>query len=80
MTSSRVYRRALPLEVALSELAVGSGAQFDPGLVAMMLSLVKSGELLITDDEEPEALDASQNGTDASSNGHLADSAVEELP
>ncbi len=30
MTSSRVYRSALPIEVALSELKAGAGTQFDP--------------------------------------------------
>ncbi len=38
MTSSRPYRTALPLEVALQEMADGAGAQFDPELVEIFLS------------------------------------------
>lgn len=33
MTSTRVYRKGLPHEVALNELVEFSGSQFDPGLV-----------------------------------------------
>jgi diguanylate cyclase (GGDEF)-like protein len=45
MTSSRVYRDALPLEVALAELEKGAGTQFDPVVVSALLELVRSGEL-----------------------------------
>jgi energy-coupling factor transport system substrate-specific component len=47
MTSSRVYRSALPLEVALAELEKGSGSQFDPDVVDALLDLVRSGELVV---------------------------------
>jgi HD-GYP domain-containing protein (c-di-GMP phosphodiesterase class II) len=32
MTSNRTYRRALPIEVAMSEIRRCSGTQFDPAL------------------------------------------------
>jgi HD-GYP domain-containing protein (c-di-GMP phosphodiesterase class II) len=35
MTSDRVYRRALPVDVALTELRKGSGSQFDPQIVEL---------------------------------------------
>ena len=37
MTSSRTYRRALPLEVALTEIRRCSGTQFDPALAEVFL-------------------------------------------
>jgi len=37
MTSNRTYRKALPLEVALSEIRRCSGTQFDPGLTEAFL-------------------------------------------
>ncbi len=45
MTSSRVYRKALPLETALEELERHSGTQFDPLVAEVMLDLVRSGGL-----------------------------------
>jgi HD-GYP domain-containing protein (c-di-GMP phosphodiesterase class II) len=50
MTSSRVYRNALPLEVAIAELERGAGSQFDPDVVAELLRLVRSGELAVGED------------------------------
>jgi diguanylate cyclase (GGDEF)-like protein len=47
MTSSRVYRAALPLEVAIAELESGAGSQFDPTVVAALLEMVRSGELKV---------------------------------
>jgi putative nucleotidyltransferase with HDIG domain len=38
MTSDRVYRAALPVEVAFAELAKGRGAQFDPQIVDLFQS------------------------------------------
>jgi HD-GYP domain-containing protein (c-di-GMP phosphodiesterase class II) len=35
MTSDRVYRPALPVDVALEELQKGAGTQFDPAIVAL---------------------------------------------
>ena len=37
MTSNRTYRRALPLEVALTEIRRCAGTQFDPGLAEAFL-------------------------------------------
>jgi hypothetical protein len=39
MTSSRTYRRALPLEVALTEIRRCAGTQFDPELTDVFLSV-----------------------------------------
>jgi HD-GYP domain-containing protein (c-di-GMP phosphodiesterase class II) len=39
MTSSRTYRRALPLEVALNELRRCAGTQFDPALTDAFLQI-----------------------------------------
>jgi putative nucleotidyltransferase with HDIG domain len=39
MTSNRTYRRALPLEVALSEIRRCSGTQFDPKLAEAFLKI-----------------------------------------
>jgi diguanylate cyclase (GGDEF)-like protein len=40
MTSSRVYRQALPSEEALEELERGAGTQFDPAIATRMTELV----------------------------------------
>ncbi len=39
MTSSRTYRKALPLEVALAEIRKCAGTQFDPGLAEFFLKI-----------------------------------------
>jgi HD-GYP domain-containing protein (c-di-GMP phosphodiesterase class II) len=39
MTSSRTYRKALPLEVALTEIRRCSGTQFDPRLAEAFLHI-----------------------------------------
>jgi len=39
MTSNRTYRKALPLEVALTEIRRCSGTQFDPALAEMLLQI-----------------------------------------
>ena len=38
MTSTRTYRRALPLTVALAEIRRFAGTQFDPQLAEIMLT------------------------------------------
>ena len=54
MTSTRPYRKALPIEYALSELIRGKGVQFDPDLVDIFIkknlyfSFYQSGKLLST--------------------------------
>ncbi len=50
MTSSRVYRSALPVEVALAELEDGAGTQFDPAVVAALVRLVRSDQLAVGSD------------------------------
>jgi HD-GYP domain-containing protein (c-di-GMP phosphodiesterase class II) len=40
MTTSRSYRRALPVATALDELERCAGAQFDPQVVAALLRVV----------------------------------------
>jgi HD-GYP domain-containing protein (c-di-GMP phosphodiesterase class II) len=50
MTSNRTYRRALPLEVALSEIRRCSGTQFDPALAEAFLRIsVDQFRELLTD-------------------------------
>jgi len=39
MTSNRTYRKALPLEVALTEIRRCSGTQFDPALTEAFLRI-----------------------------------------
>jgi|GEM_PF-2912318 len=74
MTSSRVYRTALPTETALEELERHSGTQFDPEVATLIVSLVRSGELEIGASEEQAALDTlslrtSQDGPSRESSG-----------
>lgn len=45
MTSHRPYRKGLPLEVTINELAKNAGTQFDPQLVDHFIRLVREGEL-----------------------------------
>lgn len=47
MTSSRVYRSALPLEVAIDELERGKGTAFDPVVAEVLLKLLGTGELVV---------------------------------
>jgi putative nucleotidyltransferase with HDIG domain len=44
MRTDRVYRIALPLEVALDELNSGAGSQFDPHLVQALLPIIERTE------------------------------------
>ena len=45
MTANRVYRKKLDLDYVLSELKKGSGTQFDPKLVDIMLELINNGTI-----------------------------------
>jgi HD-GYP domain-containing protein (c-di-GMP phosphodiesterase class II) len=58
MTSSRVYRSALPLEVAMEELERGKGSYFDPEMAEALLELLRSGELQIGEDQAGQGPDA----------------------
>jgi putative nucleotidyltransferase with HDIG domain len=44
MRTDRIYRKALPLEVALDELTGNAGSQFDPGLVEALLPIIERTE------------------------------------
>lgn len=48
MTANRVYRKKLELEHVLEELKKGSGTQFDPKLVEIMLGLIQDGTIDVT--------------------------------
>lgn len=43
MTSSRCYRKALPIDVVVSEIEKNAGSQFDPSLTGYILSMIKDG-------------------------------------
>ena len=45
MTSDRPYRKALPLESAISELRDNAGTQFDPTLVAVFSQIIENGSV-----------------------------------
>jgi HD-GYP domain-containing protein (c-di-GMP phosphodiesterase class II) len=45
MTTDRAYRKALTTTEALAELEAGSGTQFDPGVVAALVSVVERAAL-----------------------------------
>jgi diguanylate cyclase (GGDEF)-like protein len=49
MTASRVYRPAMPVDEALAELEAASGSQFDPAVVAALVTLVRERRLPIGD-------------------------------
>jgi hypothetical protein len=51
MTSTRSYRKALPLQVVIEELRKNAGSQFDPELVDTMIELVESGAVTPCGDE-----------------------------
>jgi putative nucleotidyltransferase with HDIG domain len=45
MTSDRPYRKALPLEVAISELRKFSGVQFDPEVAEVFIQMLENKEI-----------------------------------
>ena len=47
MTSERPYSKALPIEEALEELKRGAGTQFDPKLVDVFLSIMKTTQTMV---------------------------------
>ncbi|MFF1450573.1 HD-GYP domain-containing protein [Streptomyces sp. NPDC058274] len=67
MTSTRSYRRARPVPVALEELERCSGAQFDPQMVtALVRALGRHGwHPAVTADEPPGSLPALRDGAQA---------------
>jgi diguanylate cyclase (GGDEF)-like protein len=64
MTSSRLYRRGMPVEKALDELERSAGAQFDPQVAQRMVELVRSGAIPLG---EIGVLDVTHYGSAASS-------------
>lgn len=45
MTSNRVYRKRMNMDYVIDELKKGSGTQFDPQLVSIMLDLIEDGSI-----------------------------------
>ena len=43
MSNARCYRKALDREVIISELKEGTGTQFDPEIVPLMLQMIEEG-------------------------------------
>jgi diguanylate cyclase (GGDEF)-like protein len=64
MTSSRLYRRGMPVEKALDELEKSAGKQFDPTVAQRMVDLVRSGAIPLG---EIGVLDVTHYGSAASS-------------
>jgi diguanylate cyclase (GGDEF)-like protein len=64
MTSSRLYRRGMPVEKALAELERCAGDMFDPVVVEAMVALVRSGGIPVG---EIGVLDATHYGSAAGS-------------
>ena len=56
MTSDRVYRAALPVDVAFAELAKGRGTQFDPQIVDLFQSAFQKRVVDAEPQESPESL------------------------
>ena len=42
MTSRRVYRDSLPLDVVISEIENNKGTQFDPEIASVFLDILKN--------------------------------------
>ncbi len=49
MTSNRVYRRAMSMSHVIEELKKGRGSQFDPALVDILLELINSGRIDVSE-------------------------------
>jgi diguanylate cyclase (GGDEF)-like protein len=64
MTSSRLYRRGMPVEKALTELEKSAGQQFDPTVANRMVDLIRSGAIPLG---EIGVLDVTHYGSAASS-------------
>jgi len=61
MTSNRVYRGKQELAYVLEELKKGSGTQFDPGLVEIMLGLMEDGSIDVGKIYRPESCGGDKN-------------------
>jgi HD-GYP domain-containing protein (c-di-GMP phosphodiesterase class II) len=56
MTTDRPYRKALSVEVALQELRDNAGAQFDPGVVSALVTVVEESRARVMPTEEVRAI------------------------
>ncbi len=73
MTSDRPYRLAMTHEAAMAEVALNSGAQFDPEVVAKFEELMAARAELRHNPAPPPELDLDvAGGADASANEHAA--------
>ncbi len=63
MTSTRSYRRALPIEVALEELQANAGTQFDTEVVSHLVAVIGEQGWQITDEPVAMATAASPTTT-----------------
>lgn len=62
MTTDRVYRRAMPRDEALLELATNAGSQFDPDVVSVLTEVVEQDQPLISAVDEVRAVLAAGTG------------------
>lgn len=53
MTSDRPYRKALSLDVAITELAENSGTQFDPAIVKIFTAILEEGNFFSSRFDKP---------------------------
>lgn len=56
MTTDRVYRRALSVEEAVTELTGNAGTQFDPVVIGALLDVIEEGEPVIASADEIRAI------------------------
>ena len=56
MTSSRVYRKSIPKEVAIEEIEKGAGTQFDPKLALVFVESMKNKEKMTGTQTEAKSL------------------------
>ncbi|HEY3374293.1 MAG TPA: HD domain-containing phosphohydrolase [Candidatus Aquicultor sp.] len=66
MTSSRVYRQEMPLIEGAKRLSAGSGIQFDPQIVELMLKVVQRIESIAAFDQAQEVYDTLESDSKAS--------------
>jgi putative nucleotidyltransferase with HDIG domain len=74
MTTTRPYRKAMPVSAALTELIDSAGTQFDPQVVETLLRVIETpASATVEDDrEQPSALAESPLGADAAPEGRPA--------
>ena len=51
MNTNRVYRNKLSKEKIIDEIETNKGRQFDPEIADIMLSLIRSGEIPVGDQQ-----------------------------